>query len=265
MSISNTTSISSVTSTSVSGSHRSPPISTTPERALENITAADRPLGKGLAEWYRLSSVEQLGVAIGLETPKIQFARADVVGSTVRIRPESDIRSDLPKFDIPNNVGAKGFSPGITTHDYIVTNEAPLSLQGPVGLAAVGRALVANPTPGVDAASTPTGTRNNVGGLVWGDGGTNFVKSYVIPSSDPKRSDAVVNYTIAGEHTMAEGFVMRFAELRPNGRIELVTYGEGNALKQTEALSLIWEPIVKDVWTMNAQETFASAQAGVNR
>lgn len=95
---------------------------------------------------------------------------------------------------------------------------------------------------------------------MFGDGGDNFVRSYVIPSSDPNRSATVVNYTVSGEHTMHEGFVMRFAELRADGRVELVTYGEGNAFKQMEALSAIWEPIVARVWTENATEIFNTAQ-----
>ena len=64
---------------------------------------------------------------------------------------------------------------------------------------------------------------------------------------------------------MNEGFVMRFAELRPNGSIALVTYGEGNALKQSEAFGRIWEPRVENVWTQNAQQIFATAQASLNR
>lgn len=156
-------------------------------------------------------------------------------------------------------MSARGFSPGLTTHDYLVPVLAPRELSGPARLAAVGRALVANPTPGRNQPSSPTGARNDVGGLVWGDGGDNFVRSYVIPSSNPNRSDAVVNYTIKGEHTMDEGFVMRFAEMRSDGRVELVTYGEGDAIKQAEALSRIWEPIVNDVWTANAGEVFRAA------
>jgi hypothetical protein len=57
---------------------------------------------------------------------------------------------------------------------------------------------------------------------------------------------------------------MRYAEFTPNGRVQLVTYGEGDALKQSEALSRIWEPIVNDVWTKNAQEIFSSATATLN-
>lgn len=254
------------TTTSVASSTRStPPSTTTPERVLDQLTAADRPVDVGVVQWSRMSSVEQYRQANGIEAPRIQLARAEVVGNTVQIRPEADIRSDFPTFTIPNNVRAEGFSPGFTTHDYLVTNVAPASLRGREGLAAIGAALTANPTPGVDNAATPRGARNDVGDLVWGDGDTNFVRSYVIPSTDPNRSAAVINYTIQGEHTMSEGFVMRFAELRTDGSIQLVTYGEGNALKQSEALSGIWEPIVNDVWTQNAQEIFGAASAALRR
>lgn len=240
------------------------PASTTPERALEAITSATRPYDIGLAQWSGLSSVEQFRTARGIAEPSVQLARAEVVGDRVRIIPESAKRSDLPSFSIPNNVAAQGFSPGITTHDYLVTTNAPPTLNGPVGLAAIGRALVANPTPGVDQPSTPTGTRNDVGDIVPLDGDTNYVRSYVIPSSDPTRSDAVINYTIKGEHALDEGFVMRFAELRPNGSIELVTYGEGNAFAQSEAFGFMWKDAVQNVWKNNAQEIFSSAQNAMN-
>jgi hypothetical protein len=238
------------------------PTSITPQRALEIITSSPRPRDTGLAQWSRLSNVEQLRIVRGIDGPAVQLARAEVTGGRVNIIPEADIRSDLPSFNIPNNVGAEGFSPGLTTHDYIVTVNAPPTLSGPAGLAAIGRALTANPTPGVDQPSTPKGTRNDVGHLVPFDGGNNYVRSYVIPSSDPRRSDAVINYTVAGEHAMEEGFVMRFAELRPNGSIELVTYGEGNALVQSEMFSGRWDPIVQRVWKNNANEIFNAVQNG---
>lgn len=260
MTITSTQSVSSTTATGGSNVGRAPSTSVTPERALDEITSADRPADVSIVDWSRMSSAEQLRTSLGIEAPRVQLARAEIVGNRVHITPESDIRSDFPSFTIPNNVGAEGFSPSITTHDYLVTNLAPATLTGPAGLAAVGRALVANPTPGVDFAASPRGARNDVGDLVLGDGDNNFVRSYSIPSSDPNRSATVINYTIAGEHTMAEGFVMRFAELRSDGRVQLVTYGEGNALKQSEATRFIWGDRVQTVWTQNAREIFATAQ-----
>ncbi|HEX8389100.1 MAG TPA: hypothetical protein VF636_08795 [Sphingomonas sp.] len=237
-----------------------PPRSSTPERALEAITSAERPIAEGLAQWSSLSSAERLRTASGAPEPRIELARAEVRNGRVFVIPERDLRSDLPTLNLPNNVGARGFSPGLMTHDYLVPVLAPRELSGPAGLAAVGRALVANPTPGRDQPSSPTGTRNDVGGLPYlPDGGDNFVRSYVIPSSDPRRSAAVVNYTIRGEHALNEGFVLRFAELRRDGRIELVTYGEGNALKQSEAIELIWGPMVTEAWAVNANEVFRAA------
>jgi hypothetical protein len=245
-------------------SGRSVAASTTPEQVLSSITSSERPRDISLVEWSKMSSVEQLRTVQGIAEPTLQLARAEVVRDRVNIIPETDIRSDLPTFNIPNNVFAEGFSPGLFSHDYIVTNIAPSTLTGAAGLSAVGAALVRNPTPGQDSAATGKGARNDVGNLVLGDGDDNFVRSYVIRSNDPLRSDAIVNYTIVGEHTMSEGFVMRFAELLPNGRIQLVTYGEGAALKQSEALSGIWEPIVNRVWTENAQEIFSSASKFLN-
>ena len=187
MSFSVSPTASNVSANAANNNQRIAPATTTPERALEAIVATARPFDVGLAQWTSLSSAEQLRSVRGIAEPAIQLARAEVVGNRVDIIPEADIRSDLPTFNIPNNVGASGFSPGFTTHDYIVTNNAPPTLTGPVGLAAIGRALVANPTPGVDQPASPLGTRNDVGGLVLGDGGDNFVRTYVIPSSDPRR------------------------------------------------------------------------------
>ena len=240
-------------------SHTVPPPSTTPERALHAITSADRPIGDGLAEWSARSSAEQMRVASGAPEDRIELVRSEVRNGRVFITPERDIRSDLPSVNLPNNVGARGFSPGLTTHDYLVPILAPPSLSGTAGLAAVEQALLANPTPGNDLPSTGTGTRNDVGGVVPWDGGTNVVRSYVIQSSNPNRSDAVVNYTVGGEHAMEEGFVLRFAELRSDGRVELITYGEGNALLQSSMLESVWDGMVERAWSENAQEIFRTA------
>ena len=237
-----------------------PPQSTTPERAIDAIISVERPMGEGLAQWSALSSSEQLRIASGAPEARIELARVEVRDGRVLIRPEDDLRSGLPNIDLPNNIGARGFSPSITMHDYLVPVLAPRSLTGPAGLAAIEQALIANPTPGRDQPSTPIGTRNDVGDLPFTfDGGDNIVRSYVIPSSNPNRSAAVVNYTEKGAHALNEGFVLRFAELQPNGRIELVTYGEGNALKQVEALENVWGPLVTSAWTDNANEVFRAA------
>jgi hypothetical protein len=240
--------------------NRSSTVPATPERALEIITSPERPSTISLVDWSRMSSVDKLRAARGITEPPVQLARAEVVRDRVNIIPEKDRRSDLPKFNIPNNVLAQGFSPGIWTHDYMVRNFAPPSLVGKDALAAIGAALRSNPTPGNDSPATGMGTRNDVGNLVPFDGDDNFVRSYFIPSTDPSRSDAVVNYTIGGEHALSEGFVMRFAEMLPTGEILLVTYGEGNAGLQSEAMSGLWRGAVTDVWTQNAKEIFATAK-----
>lgn len=91
------------------------------------------------------------------------------------------------------------------------------------------------------------------------DEGDNFVRSYVIPSTNPRRTAAVVNYTIRGEHASDEDFVLRFAELRRDGSIGLITYGEGNALVQSEATAGLWRDDVAAAWTGNAREIFRNA------
>ena len=63
-----------------------------------------------------------------------------------------------------------------------------------------------------------------------------------------------------GQHMLDEGFVMRFGEMMPDGSIRIVTYGEGNALPQVEALEgLVWGDAAKEVWKDNAQEIFDQA------
>ena len=55
---------------------------------------------------------------------------------------------------------------------------------------------------------------------------------------------------------------MRFAEMAPDGSIQLVTYGEGNAAAQVEALEgPVWGELVDKTWTENANEIFEDAQA----
>ena len=165
-------------------------------------------------------------------------------------------------MDLTNNVGAEGFSPGIFTHDYLVVAQAPRTLAGPNGLSAIGAALVTNPTPGKDRRSTVGGTVNDVGPLFRLDPGPNLVRSYSVPASRPDRSVAVVNYTVDDQHTMDEGFVLRFAEFTRGGRIVLVTYGEGNAIKQSFLTSFIWRSEVERIWLANAREVFAAAARG---
>lgn len=192
---------------------------------------------------------------------RVQLARALVHNGHVYVLPE---RRDMPRFRLPNNdVQARGFTPGWLTHDYLVVNPAPASLRGRSGLALVGEALVADPTPGDDGLESAAGTRNDVGHLSPFDGGHNYVRSYTMPSTDPGRSRAIVNYTIKDEHAMDEGFVLRFARLRDEGSIELVTYGEGDAFKQSELFGTIWHDKVQEVWTENARAIFAKALAGV--
>lgn len=192
----------------------------------------------------------------GPASSRIRLVRAEIRGNQVLVRPG---RSDIPGFDLPNNIATRGFSPGWSTHDYLVITSAPASLRGAAGLRLVGDALVANPTLGIDRPSTSSGTRNDMGDLVPFDGDDNFVRSYSIPTTDPNRSAAVVNYTIQGQHAMSEGFVIRFARLRPDGGVELVTYGEGDALVQSNYSRLYWGGVVARVWTQNAGEIFAAA------
>jgi hypothetical protein len=109
-----------------------------------------------------------------------------------------------------------------------------------------------NPTTGRDREATRKGVVNDVGHLRPLDKDTNYVKTYRVPSKDPNRSDAVINYTIPGAHMANEGFVIRFARLRKDGRVEIVTYGEGNAVEMNPLTRGYWEPRVNEAWTKNS-------------
>jgi hypothetical protein len=188
--------------------------------------------------------------------------RADPSGrrslvSDGRIYIEPEDRS-VPRVNLPNNVGAEGFRPGpallghLSLHDYDV--RTPTDMRGPEAASALGAGLRDNPTPGADHPASPMGTLNDVGPIPTTDG-TNFVRSFSIASPDPSRfTDIVVNYTVAGEHGLNEGFVMRFGEIDAEGSITLRSYGEGEAWQQDPLLEPIWGPQVQGVWQDNQRE-----------
>ena len=164
--------------------------------------------------------------------------------------------------DLPSEYcWARGF---VTNHGYGVTSWFPDTVRGLDGLARVGQALVKHPTSDKHAA-TPIGSQNDVGDLAPFDGDHNYVKSYRWPSPDPKRmTDVVVNYTVHGKHTADEGAVIRFGMLMPDGRIRLVTYGEGNSWKQSPWLKFLWDDFTKEYWGNNANEIYRDARHATN-
>lgn len=96
------------------------------------------------------------------------------ISATVRdgriiLTPDDTRGWGIPSYDIPNNVGTDGYREG--THDYYVDVLGPPELVGVEGLRYVAAELQDNPTPGDDRPDSRDGTRNDVGPLVWGDGG----------------------------------------------------------------------------------------------
>ena len=149
---------------------------------------------------------------------------------------------------------------GILTHSYLVVDLAPAEIRGQDGLLDIEQSLRNNPTPGVDMAASGDGQLNNVGTLRPVTGRVrNYVKSFFVDSSDKMRSGSIVNYTVKGRHEMDEGFVLRFAQVRSDGRVALVTYGEGNAFLQGNWNSSSWRGLVQRTWTNNAREIFTSS------
>ncbi len=185
---------------------------------------------------------------------RVQLARAEARGNRIFVRPEDRVGSDVPNIDLPRIPGTKGVSPfDVNFHDYRVPVLAPPELSGRRGLLAVQQELLRNPTTGRDREATRKGVLNDVGDL-WGpDGANNYVKTYRVPSKDPNRSDAIINYTVPGKHMVNEGFVIRFARLRKDGRVEIITYGEGNSWKMNRRLKpVLWGPAVDEAWTKNS-------------
>lgn len=178
-----------------------------------------------------------------------------IVDDRIEITPKD---TSVPAVSIPNTVGAKGVSESsFNFHDYDVSTSTSGS-----GLTAgdAGRGFQNNSTPGSDQPASANGTVNNAGPIP-GSGNENLVGSFTVPSPDPSKfTDVTVNYTIAGEHGLNEGFVVRFGEIGPDGSVSaLRSYGEGNAWQQNEALSGIWEPQVERVWQRNHTEIIHAA------
>lgn len=176
--------------------------------------------------------------------------RSVVENDRIKINPED---KSVPAVSLPNNVGARGVSPSdLSFHQYNVETNSNLSG------AQAGKGFRTNPTPGNDAAASPTGALNDAGPIPTTDG-TNMVRSYSIPSPDSSRfSDITVNYTVAGEHGLNEGFVVRFGEINGDGTTTLRSYGEGNNWRQHETLKGLggygWGSQVENVWQQNHQE-----------
>ena len=171
-----------------------------------------------------------------------------VVGDRIEIKPKD---TSNPSVTLPNTVGAVGVSKSdFTFHTYDV--QTPSSL---TNSAAVGSGIANSPTPGpFNNPATPAGSVNMVGGIP-SAGNTNFVKSFLVSSPDPKKfTDIVVNYTITGAHGLTEGFVMRYGAISPTtGAITLRSYGEGNNWRQAEALKGLWNPPTQKIWGGNQQ------------
>ncbi len=186
---------------------------------------------------------------------------ANVCGNQVCITPED---RTVPAVTIPNNVGARGFTPGTSNfHDYDVRHRT--GMEGSAAAGAIGDAIANNPTPGDDQRSSPKGTRNDVGALPTTDG-TNIVRSFLIPSPNTSKfTDITVNYTVAGEHGMNEGFVYQFGAIGADGSITMRTYGEGHAWRQDPLLGFIWRPAVSDVWHTNQSQNIVAARRALAR
>ncbi|SIO20817.1 RHS repeat-associated core domain-containing protein [Parasphingorhabdus marina DSM 22363] len=162
--------------------------------------------------------------------------RSTVSGGRVYIDPE---RTGVPKVNLPNRMGARG----ITSRSgdfHIYDHSTPTNARN---LTRMGDSLAKVPTPGPgNSPASGKGARNNAGWIPTA-GSTNMVRSFRVPSRDPaNRTDTIVNYTIAGEHDLNEGFVMRWGERGKDGRITIQTYGEGDSWRQ------MMIPIYHDIW-----------------
>ncbi len=188
---------------------------------------------------------------------QIVLARSEVKNGRIIVTPDDPRNLNIPQVTLPNNVGAIGYPK--STHTYYVQTLAPENLKNIEGLRYVSTALRNDPTPGNDFMAMPMGARNNAGGIAPFDGGTNYVHSYWVPSQSNNQSGKVINYTIAGQHVLNEGYVVRVAHLRDDGRIVLTTYGEGNSSLQSDRIDFLWRGKADQLWGNNAQNIFQSA------
>ena len=179
----------------------------------------------------------------------------------------------LPTFGVPARPGQGEYSEeDWTYHDHDYTFSLDGRLRGAEGLAAVGEALIRNPTPGGDRPASVNGTLNNVGDLPvpngrdnipWAD--SNPVHSYVVATPNSRETDYVVNYTVEGEHFVADGMVMRYGRLEADGTITPRNYGEGNGLAQgLPVLGRIADVATRDVWRQNSDEIAATAVSSMS-
>lgn len=91
------------------------------------------------------------------------------------------------------------------------------------------------------------------------NGSSNMVNSFSVASPDSSKFTGItVNYTIAGQHGLNEGFVVRFGEVGANGSITLRSYGEGNNWQQSPALKGVWGSMVEKTWDTNQREIIKS-------
>jgi RHS repeat-associated protein len=169
----------------------------------------------------------------------------------VYINPRGEKGGPAPQVDFANTVGARGFSNSADDfHDYDFQD--PAASRDTV---AVGNAIAKNPTPGNDSEATLQGSLNDVGDLAPFDGDDNYMMSIRIKSPDRgKYTDITVNYTIAGAHTLDEGFVMKFGQIGEGGSVTLRTYGEGDNWKQTDVWKFLWERPLNEAWRGNHRE-----------
>lgn len=183
----------------------------------------------------------------------VQMARANVVNGRIQIAPDD---GGVPSVSLPNNVGAKGFSPSdFSFHTYDVVTPSGLT-----DVKAIGQGIANYPTPGGGYTASPLGTINNAGEIPTA-GYINFVRSYSMPTPDASRyTDITVKYTIQGQHGLEEGFVLRYGTVGANGEITVRSYGEGNNWRQNPILKPIWGSQVDKVLQGNQQDIIRKAK-----
>ena len=170
--------------------------------------------------------------------------RSYVVGDMVHIRPE---REGVPSVNLPNRMGATGISS--RSGDFHIYDHSTVTTARNASRMGDALAAVLTPGPG-NSNATGRGTRNNAGYIPTA-GSTNMVRSFRVPSNDPsRRTDTIINYTIAGQHDLHEGFVMRWGNIANDGSITIMTYGEGDSWRQAfiPILHQIWEAQVGRTW-----------------
>lgn len=114
----------------------------------------------------------------------------------------------------------------------------------------VADAVSQNPSPGVDQPATPQGANNDASPMPGMPFTESPIKSYT--RQDPNGRTLTINVTQPG-HPLHPGYVARFVEVTPGGKIIVNNFGEGRGWLQSS--SSPFAESINNVWIGQTQAT----------